>query len=88
MITAENIVNHELIGLDASIVDSTNSQIIGMSGKIFDETKSMFKVYTLNVIKMIPKEQSIWKFNLNGEFVIVNGTSVSKRSYDRLGVKA
>ena len=88
MITPENIVNHELIGLDVSITDSTNPQIIGISGKIIDETKSMFKIYTRNIIKMIPKEQSVWKFRLNENFTIVNGATVSKRPYDRLGVKA
>ena len=45
MITAENITQHEFIGLNTQITDSTNSEIIGLNGTIINETKSMF---TLN----------------------------------------
>lgn len=88
MITTENIIRHELIGLDTSIVESTNLQVIGLHGKIIDETKSTFSIETETGVKMMPKENSVWKFNLNGAFAIVNGNVIAKRSYERMGVKA
>ena len=41
MITADNILSHEFIGLETEITNSTNPQIIGLNGRIEDETKSL-----------------------------------------------
>jgi len=87
MITTENITRHELIGLETSIVESSNLQVVGLHGKIIDETKSMFTIETQTGIKHMAKENSIWKFNLNGTFPIVDGKSIAKRSFERIGVK-
>ena len=88
MITPENITRHELIGLETSIMESNNLQVVGLHGKIVDETKSMFAIETQIGIKKIPKENSTWKFNLDGVGVIVFGKTIAKRSYERMGVKA
>jgi len=88
MITTENITRHELIGLETSIVESSNLQVVGLHGKIVDETKSMFTIETETGMKTMPKKNSVWKFNLNGIFAIVNGKTIAKRSYERMGVKA
>jgi ribonuclease P protein subunit POP4 len=88
MITAENITRHELIGLETSIVKSSNSQVVGLHGKIIDETKSMFAIETETGIKTMPKENSVWQFNLNGVTAIIDGKTIAKRSYERMGVKA
>ena len=87
MITAENITRHEFIGLDTQIVDSTNSQIIGLNGTIINETKSMFSLNTVNGIKLIPKSNNIWKFNVNNQQITVDGSKIQKRPFDRLGGK-
>ena len=88
MITAENITRRELIGLETSIVESNNSQAIGLHGKIIDETKSMFTIETSTGVKHMPKMNSMWKFDLNGVSSIVDGQSIAKRSFERMGVKA
>ncbi len=88
MITAENITRHELIGLETLIVKSTNSQMIGLHGKVIDETKSMFAIQTVNGIKTIPKHNSVWQFNFNGTSALVDGNTITKRSFERMGVKA
>ena len=87
MITPENITRHELIGLDTSIVKSNNSQMVGLRGKIIDETKSMFAIQTATGVKSIPKQNSIWQFNLNGTSALVDGNTIAKRSFERMGVK-
>lgn len=88
MITPENIARHELIGLETSIVKSSNTQLVGLSGKIVDETKSMFVIETATGLKTIAKHDSTWQFNLNGTFTLVEGNTITKRSYERIGAKA
>ena len=88
MITAENIALHELIGLRAEIVESSNPQIIGLNGTIIDETKSMITIKTVNGTKMISKSNNSWKFLIDDKDVVLNGSKIAKRSFDRIGAKA
>ncbi|MEM3143662.1 MAG: ribonuclease P protein component 1 [Candidatus Nitrosotenuis sp.] len=88
MITAQNILNHELIGLQTVIVESTNKQILGLSGQIVDETKSMFALQTVTGTKMIAKQHNKWQFVLDGQDIIIDGSQISKRPEDRIKVKA
>ena len=88
MITAENITSHELIGLRTEIVESSNSQIIGLNGTIIDETKSMITINTINGTKMIAKSNNSWKFSVDNKVIILNGSKIAKRSFDRIGGKA
>ena len=83
MITPENIIQHEFIGLNTQITESNNSQIIGLNGTIINETKSMFALKTTRGIKLIPKSNSIWKFNLINETILVDGSKIQKRPFDR-----
>ena len=87
MITAENITSYELIGLRTEIVESSNSQIIGLNGTIIDETKSMIMIDTANGTKMIAKSNNSWKFSIDNKDVIVNGSKIAKRPFDRIGGK-
>lgn len=88
MITSQNITQHELIGLDTEIVESSNPQIVGMQGTIIDETKSMFYLKTKDGIKMIQKSHNKWKFLLNDNPPVVSGLAISRRPQDRLGAKS
>ena len=88
MITHENLLAHELIGLEATVMKSNNEQINGICGRIVDETKSMLFLNTINGVKKIPKENIEWKFSFDGNESIVNGTLLIKRSQERLGGKA
>jgi len=66
----ENIKNHELIGLEAEVSDSTNPYNEGISGSVIDETRN-----TINISgKKIPKKDSTFIFNLpSGKRVKVSG---------------
>ena len=83
-----SLVNHELIGLQTQIVDSSNKALVGLSGKIVDETKSMFIMETKTGTKMFTKQHSNWKFTLNDQEYIIDGNVISKRPEDRIKVKA
>ncbi len=88
MITAENITQHELIGLNTQITDSTNPQFIGLNGTIVNETKSMFALNTAKGMKLIPKSINSWKFRVNEQNVTILGSKIQKRPFDRIGGKA
>ena len=88
MITSDNIMSHELIGLRTEIVESSNSQIIGLNGTIIDETKSMIIMDTTNGTKMIAKSNNSWKFSIDNKDIILNGSKIAKRPFDRIGAKA
>jgi ribonuclease P protein subunit POP4 len=87
MITFENITLHEMIGLKTEIYNSPNPQIVGLEGTIVDETKSMFMLNTKNGFKMIPKKQNTLKLYADGQEIILYGSLLERRSYDRLGIK-
>ena len=87
MITADNILAHEFIGLHPEITQSTNPQVIGLNGRIMDETKSMFKINTENGMKSITKSTNSWKFSVQNKDVIVEGSKITKRPFDRIGAK-
>ena len=83
-----HLLNHELIGLETQIVDSTNKSIVGLAGKIIDETKSMFTLETKSGTKIIPKQHSTWRFTVNDQSYTLDGNAISKRPEDRIKVKA
>jgi len=85
MITADNIASHEFIGLDTEIIQSTNPQVVGLNGRIIDETKSMFTINTESSSKHIAKSTNSWKFSIEGKEIVVEGTRIAKRPFDRIG---
>jgi len=87
MISLENIASHELIGQYTEIVKSSNQFMVGFNGTIVDETKNMFTVKANNTTKKIPKAINSWKFVINGNEKIIEGTKITKRPFDRIGVR-
>lgn len=85
MITSDNLTLHELIGLRTEIIESSNQQIIGLNGTVTDETKSMFTINTINGSKSIAKSNNVWKFSIDNQDVVVEGSKISKRPHDRIG---
>ncbi len=88
MITKDNITSHEFIGLHTEITQSSNSQIIGLNGRIVDETKSMFRIITKNGMKSITKSKNSWKFSIENQDIVIDGSKIAKRPFDRIGAKA
>ncbi|NIP62469.1 MAG: ribonuclease P protein subunit [Nitrosopumilaceae archaeon] len=86
MITKDNLVRHELVGLDVQLVDGSNPQIIGINGTIINETRYMFTLKTKKGIKNVPKNFNSWKFKID-EDVTVDGKLLTKRPFERLVIK-
>ena len=87
MITADTISRHEFIGLDTQIINSSNQEVIGLNGTIINETKSMFTINTEKGLKNIPKSTNDWKFLVGNKEMIVKGSKITKRPFERIGVK-
>ena len=85
MITKDNLVHHEFIGLKVSVTSISNDSL-NLCGTIIDETKNSIIVEVKEDIeKRIPKKGSIFLFELpNGDKVEVNGNILSIRPEDRI----
>jgi ribonuclease P protein subunit POP4 len=87
-ITPQNLVRHELIGLDVEIKESSNLSQIGLKGKVIWETYSTIQVETSKGEKIIPKDITIFIFTLpNGTKVQVDGKVLIGRPEDRIKKK-
>ncbi|HPE64208.1 MAG TPA: ribonuclease P protein component 1 [Methanothrix sp.] len=64
MISPENLVRHELIGLPVEVVDSRNPTHEGLSGRVVDETRNTFLIETRSGAKRVPKSCNCFIFTL------------------------
>jgi ribonuclease P protein subunit POP4 len=85
MITSNNLVHHEFIGLKVHVT-SVKNKSLDLKGTIIDETKNTIKIEEEdNAEKLIPKKGSIFVFELpNGEKVEIDGNILSIRPEDRI----
>ena len=85
MITSNNLVHHEFIGLKVHATNVKNKSL-NLNGTIIDETKNTIKIEDANNCeKIIPKRGSMFLFELpNGEKVEINGDILSIRPEDRI----
>ena len=70
------------------ILKLRSPQIIGLNGRIVDETKSMFRINTKNGMKSIAKAKNSWKFSIQNQDIVIDGSKIAKRPFDRIGGKA
>src|SRR3989344_881259 len=83
-ITRENLAVHEIIGLKAEVVGSSDKGREKMKGKIIDETKNTFTLETTKGEKIVPKAEAVFEFYLGDEKVIVDGKKLVYRPEDRI----
>lgn len=83
-IKPQDIVKHELIGLDIEIVQSKNPSLIGIKGKIIDETKNTLLIETKNKNKRILKRQATFNIRLKDYIVQVEGKLLLGQPEDRI----
>jgi ribonuclease P protein subunit POP4 len=70
MISPQNILRHELIGLDVLVSGATNPLHKGISGRIIDETKNLLIIETPKGLKRIPKMHSRFQLHLPGSGLV------------------
>ena len=74
-ITPENVIVHELIGLNAS-VQSSDYNKSGLQGKIVDETKNTIILENKNGEKIIPKKEARFEVELGKEKATIEGKDI------------
>ena len=85
MITAQNILKHELIGLKTSIIESRDPTLLNMKGVIIDETKKTLMLETNGGRTMIPKNIIHLRLTLpDGNTVKVPGGLLTGRPEERI----
>jgi ribonuclease P protein subunit POP4 len=79
------ILQHELIGLKAEVVRSSNSNCLGIWGRVIDETQKTFTVMYKGKQKVIIKQESVLHFTLaDGSVIEVDGRVLIGRPEDRV----
>jgi ribonuclease P protein subunit POP4 len=86
MITRENILSHEIIGLHATIQDCSDRFLSNLSGRVILETKNMIGMKTSRGIKRISKAaaRSIRLDLDSGLSCYISGSSLIGRPEDRI----
>lgn len=88
-ITPHNLIFHELIGLVAEILESTNPSLIGIKGKVVLETQNTLIIEDQKDLKekTIPKSGVTFLFTLPDVKAKVNGKLLVSRPEDRIKKK-
>ncbi|MEM4389837.1 MAG: ribonuclease P protein component 1 [Candidatus Micrarchaeia archaeon] len=85
MITKQNIIVHELIGLRAEVVESTSKPLIGLAGVVVDETKNTLTLEHAGRTRCIPKRACTFRFHLpQGGEALVRGSLIALDPVERL----
>ena len=87
-ITPENLVRHELIGLEVEIKQSTNPSQKGLKGRVIDESFKTLEIETKTGEKNIPKENTTFVFIIPDKTKVqVDGNLLLGRPEDRIRKK-
>jgi len=87
-ITRRNVMRHELIGLEARVVDSTDPGLLGVEGRIIDETRGTLVIEHLGKPKVIHKAAVTLRITLpSGEGVEVEGEKLVAKPEERVRLK-
>jgi len=82
-ISRENLALHELIGLKARVVNSSDSGRIGLKGKIVDETKNTIVMETGKGEKTLPKKEVFLEVQLQQEKIFLDCSKIVLRPEER-----
>jgi len=77
MISCQNVIRHELIGLDVLVSGAANPLHKGICGHIIDETRNLVVIQTQAGIKKLPKLGSMFRLILpDNTLVEINGSAL------------
>lgn len=85
MTSPENVLVHEIIGLGARIVESTDPTLEGVSGTIVFETKNTILIRTNSAVKQIAKKVAKKiEIKTHSGVCFISGSSMIGRAEDRI----
>ncbi len=77
------MVKHELIGLEAQVVEATDRSQVGIEGRVVDETRNTLVLKASGREFIIPKKGSVFLFRLEEE-IRIPGDRLRHRPEDRV----
>lgn len=84
-ITPSNILAHELVGLEATIVESTDPTLKGLAGTIVFETKNTIALRTGGATRQVPKSAAkTIEIRAHAGACFISGSSLIARPEDRI----
>jgi ribonuclease P protein subunit POP4 len=83
-ITKQNIHRHELIGLDAQVIDTPDKGCIGLKGRIVDETKNTFKLEAAGKEKILQKKGTVLVLKIGDQEVNIDASKLKFKPEDRV----
>jgi ribonuclease P protein subunit POP4 len=85
-ITPQNLIRHELVGLEVEIANSLHGDLKGIKGRVVDETKNTLTIEDGDgEEKIIPKGSATFKFTLpDGVTIEIEGKIIVSRPEDRI----
>lgn len=84
-VTPKNVLRHELIGLFAKIVESTDPTLQGMSGTIVFETKNMISIRKNSVVRQAAKRAAKKiRLQTHSGACFISGSTLIGRPEDRI----
>ncbi len=84
-LTPENLVQHEIIGLNAHVIDARDPGLVCNDGMIVGETRGMIHLETPSGIVRVPKSVSVFDIQLPDDTVVrIDGHLLTGRPEDRL----
>ncbi len=88
MITPQNVLRHELIGLAAEVVQASNATFCGIRGVITDETRNMLVIRTARSAKKVPKNSCTIRLTLPGGSVVeIEGSALVAAPEKRISIR-
>jgi ribonuclease P protein subunit POP4 len=82
LITCDNLISHEIVGLFARTFDS--GPYTGLSGQIVRETRNMITIRSGEALKNLPKKSINLKLTLPSCGCFISGNSLIGRPEDRI----
>ncbi|MBU2637545.1 MAG: ribonuclease P protein subunit [Nanoarchaeota archaeon] len=83
MRTASNIARHELIGLEIEVVAAKNKSLVGRKGVILDETRDTLKIKEKTKEITMMKNAIVFRTQVGGNTVEIDGSCLAGRPEDR-----
>lgn len=83
-LTAQNLVRHELTGMEVEVVISKDPNKIGIKGVVVEESKNLLTIKTSKNETKIPKKECVFRFKLGGQKIDINGEKLVGRPEDRI----
>ena len=85
MITAGNILRHELIGLPVEVVHAANPAQVGLAGRLVDETRNVLVIETPRGMRRIGKAHVTFRLRIpDGTVVDVSGSALVSQPEKRI----